>query len=540
MKKHNTVKVVLIVILCFLLLSWILPAAYFSSTYQEQGRVQMGLFDLANYPFTSLSYFGYIALFLILVGGFYGVLNKIPAYHNYLERFAKAFKGKEYLFLTIVSILLAFGVSICGLQVAFAIFIPLIVSIIFLMGYDKIVAALVIVGSMTVGLAGSTYATTNLSVLTQALSLKTDYQIGVRFIILLVGIVLVMFNTYMYIKRNKNSLVSEVSTSSASKDEEVVAITEKEDTDEDENDSKESEEKTTSPKKSSSTKSSSSKKTTTKKSATKKNSSKKSSAKKNPNKAAATYDNAIKLDTSKNAKIWPFNLFLIIMLVITILAFIPWSNAFGINAMSKAKTSITNFKIFGFALFAKLLGNFNEFGSWTIVDLLVPLFLSMFIIAFIYKLKFDDIIDGFVEGAKKALLPAVIVILLYTVLVLVTYHPFQLVIYKALIGKKFNILSTTIVTILASLFNFEPAYVFQSVLPFYVSVVTNTANYPVVGVIFQSIYGLTMLVAPTSLILMVTLSYLGINYKEWLKNVWKIFLEFLAILLIIFIILASI
>ena len=537
MKKHNTVKVVLIVILCFLLLSWILPAAYFSSTYQEQGRVQMGLFDLANYPFTSLSYFGYIALFLILVGGFYGVLNKIPAYHNYLERFAKAFKGKEYLFLTIVSILLAFGVSICGLQIAFAIFIPFIVSIIFLMGYDKIVAALVVVGSMVVGLAGSTYATTNLSVLTQSLSLNTNYQVGVRFIILLVGIVLVMFNTYMYIKKNKNSFISEVSTSNASKDDEVVANTKKADNNEKENDSKE---KTTSAKKGSSTKTSTSKKTTAKKSTTTKNSSKKSSAKKNPNKAAATYDNTIKLDTSKNAKIWPFNLFLIIMLVITILAFIPWSNAFGINAMSKAKTSITNFKIFGFALFSKLLGNFNEFGSWTIVDLLVPLFLSMFIIAFIYKLKFDDIMDGFFEGAKKALLPAVIVILLYTVLVLVTYHPFQLVIYKALIGKKFNIVSTTIVALLASLFNFEPAYVFQSVLPFYVSVVTNTANYPIVGVIFQSIYGMAMLVAPTSLILMVTLSYLGINYKEWLKNVWKIFLEFLAVLLIIFIILASI
>ena len=133
---------------------------------------------------------------------------------------------------------------------------------------------------------------------------------------------------------------------------------------------------------------------------------------------------------------------------------------------------------------------------------------------------------------------AVIVILLYTVLVLVTYHPFQLVIYKALIGKKFNIVSTTVVSVLASLFNFEPAYVFQSVLPFYVSVVTNTANYPLVGIIFQSIYGLTMLVAPTSLILMVVLSYLGINYKEWLKNVWKLLLEFFVILLIIFIILA--
>ena len=57
MKKHNTVKVVLITLLVFVLLTWILPAAYFSGQYVEQGRVQMGLFDLLNYPLTALSYF---------------------------------------------------------------------------------------------------------------------------------------------------------------------------------------------------------------------------------------------------------------------------------------------------------------------------------------------------------------------------------------------------------------------------------------------------------------------------------------------------
>ena len=70
--------------LVFLLLSWILPAAYYSGQYVDQGRVQMGLFDLFNYPLTALSYFGYIALFIILVGGFYGILYKIPAYRTFL------------------------------------------------------------------------------------------------------------------------------------------------------------------------------------------------------------------------------------------------------------------------------------------------------------------------------------------------------------------------------------------------------------------------------------------------------------------------
>ena len=42
MKKHNTFKVVLITLLVLMLLTWILPAAYYSGSYVDQGRVQMG------------------------------------------------------------------------------------------------------------------------------------------------------------------------------------------------------------------------------------------------------------------------------------------------------------------------------------------------------------------------------------------------------------------------------------------------------------------------------------------------------------------
>ena len=50
-------------------------------------------------------------------------------------------------------------------------------------------------------------------------------------------------------------------------------------------------------------------------------------------------------------------------------------------------------------------------------------------------------------------------------------------------------------------------------------------------------YGVTMLVAPTSVVLMTVLSYLGVSYKEWFKNIWKLLLELLVLMLIIFTIL---
>ena len=160
----------------------------------------------------------------------------------------------------------------------------------------------------------------------------------------------------------------------------------------------------------------------------------------------------------------------------------------------------------------------------------------------IYKIKFNDGLQAFITGAKRALEPAVLVVLIYTCLVIVTYHPYQLVIYKTLFGltKGFNLLTSIPVAILASVFNADPLYAFQSVLPYLSSIVTKKAVYSTIAVVYQAVYGITMLAAPTSVILMMTLSYLGISYKEWFKNIWKLLLELFVAMIIIFIILISV
>ena len=543
MKKHNTIKVVLITMLVFLVLSWILPAAYYSGEYIDQGRVQMGLFDLFNYPLTAVAYFGYIAFYLILVGGFYGILYKIPAYRTFLDKFAGAMKGRESIWLSVMVVVLASLVSICGLQFGIALFIPFIISLILLMGYDKIVAALVTVGSISVGLLGSTYAYSNIGILTQICSLNWDYQIGVRFVLLFVGAALVIFNTLVYAKHNHmNVKIERKTVKRTEKVAEKVATPKTKEAPE----KKEKE----APKKSNSK----GKKPAPKKSAPKgKKPAKKSG--KNPNKAALKNEDIIVVKESKTDedlvptvvasknKIWPFVLVFSLLFVIFVLAFITWGdNGFKVALFNNITKSVNEFKLFGFPLFAKLLGSFNEFGSWTITDMFLPMALAVLLLALLYKVKLDDIFEGFANGAKKAFGPALLVICMYTVLVMVTYHPFQLTIYKAILGltKGFNIATTVLVAFLASIFNSDVAYTFQSVVPYYTSVITNVDNYSIPAIIFQSIYGLTMLVAPTSLALMATLSYLGVSYKEWLKSVWKLLLELFVVLLIVFIILALI
>ena len=67
-------------------------------------------------------------------------------------------------------------------------------------------------------------------------------------------------------------------------------------------------------------------------------------------------------------------------------------------------------------------------------------------------------------------------------------------------------------------------------LIFAVAAATNLGK---IALTWQSMYGFTMLFAPTSIVLMGTLSFLGVSYKEWIKSVWKLLVELLVVLLII-------
>ena len=541
MKKHNTFKVVLGTLLVFAILSWIIPAAYFQGTLQDQGRVQAGLFDVFNYSLTSLSYFGHYALYVIFVGGLYGVLNKIPAYRNLLDAMVKKVYGKEKIVLSVIMVLFAIIVSVYGIEIEMLLFVPFLVSFILMMGFDKMVAALAVAGSSLVGITGYTYALGKLNILLSVLGLDIASDIYVKAMILLVGLVLLIFNTLLYISKNDTTKITEIKADKkkdAKVEEEKVAVKV-----EDKPEAKKTTKKATTTKKSTS-------KTATKKTTTKTTAKKTTSkASRKDNKAAAKDDGVIVVKTNlsddANAyipasvelkqRVWPMVIVFVLATVIFLMAYFPWNSVFKLDWFEVASQKVAEFELFGFPLFGKLFGTFQAFGGWQCYDLFFPLTFLTLILVLIYKVKLSDALEGFGQGAKKALAPAGIIFVIYTILVLVTYHPFQTTLYEAILGlsKGFNVATTIVVALLAGLFNGDISYAFQSVLPYYASVVTNTDYYSTIGVLYQACYGIVMFVAPTSVILMTTLAYLDIPYTKWLANIWKFVVEFLVIVLIV-------
>jgi len=545
MKKHNILKVILCVVLLAALCTWIFPTiSYSSELVEETTRLQLGIFDFFSYIVEIFRYFPYVILMTLVIGMFYGVSYRIPAYRELLDKIVSGFKGKEKVFLGIIMALIAIIVSVSGLSFGILFVFPFVISIVLLMGYNKLVAASVTVGSTAIGLLGTTLGSSTTYYINAILSTDVFSEIITKVVILVLGLILLIFNVLRYAGKTKNNtdkvveLVPNVSTSAKTletkvvkeevKEEKPKAVSKKKSTSK-----KKEEEKTTSKTKAKDSKTTKSTKVT-KTTATKK--------------AAKTkaYDLKSKVETKvvvkpkKKAHVWPFVLVFDLALMLLAISTFDWAGVFKIDWFKTALTAVQEFEIFDFPIFAKLLGNVNEFGVWTMnYEMPTLIFLATCFLGFIYGLKFDDFIDGIVDGIKKAMKPAIYMFLTYLVLIIVTYNPFQLHFTKFFINLTdgLNVITMTVIAMLASIFNIESVYVAQSTLPYVTSVITDTTLYPLLAVIFQSVYGLMMLIAPTSVILLGTLTYLDVSYTQWIKHIWKLFLELLLVLIVIFLIL---
>ncbi len=459
MRKHNILKVVLIALLAVVVLTWVFPTATFSTTLSIGERAQMGIFDIFSYFGQGFQYFYQILIYALIVGGFYGVLSKTEAYRRLLDKVVDAFKGRELLFISIVTVAFALLAGGVGLTTILLFLFPFVIAVLLLMGFDKLLAATVTVGSVMVGIMGSLYTTDVNYYINNYLSIGIHDEIITKIIILIIAIVVLLFNVLRYAKNNKLK---------KSKAEEIKEY--------------------------------------------------------------------VPAATKTKKKIWPLVVVMDLFLVIVAIAMFSWASIFGLSFFDTITTKVTSFSIGGFPIFGKLLGSVPSFGNWDMMSVGACLIIATIIIALCYKVKVDDFFTSFGQGVKRALTPAFIMYFIYLILIIATYNNFQLTIYDWVlnISKGFNVITTTITAFLSSVFNVELLYSINSVGPYMVSIIKDTGVYPLIGIIFQSIYGLTMLVAPTSILLMGTLAYLDIPYGKWLKHIWKLFVELLVILLIIF------
>ena len=483
MKKHNLLKILGICFGAFIILSWFIPITTYSEGVATIGKTSpYGIFDLFRYPLLLFEAFIHYGLLFLAIGGFYGVLNKTGVYTKIVDKVAAMWHKKEKWFLVLVIGVLAILSSISGLYIPMFIIVPFLISVIIKLGYDQKTAFATTIGAILVGMIGTTYgiylSATNFindnNTVTYLFGPEGFFKLGVNSYILVRFIILAIFTflfTMLVIKKAKFEKTKEI----------------------------------------------------------------------------PFYDNKI---TSKK-KTYPLVILSILTVVLIFVGMYAWDHALGLQIFNNIYNSIMNLTIGNdYSIIKNILGNtLGSFGYYSYYEMICILIIMSLVISWIYSIKIKDTFESFIDGAKKMVKPALYVMIANIVFLfgylairyMVLYNTpdyssgtMSLTISNFILGLSpdFNIFTTSLATMTSSLF-YNDIYFLAYELTNPLSVIATSNLYPVVAIIIQSIFGIMMMIMPTSLLLVAGMSYLNISYKEWVKYIWIYLLEGIAIIIII-------
>lgn len=504
MKKYNVLKVVGISFLLVTILTWIIPAgSYSTGTYEASGTLPFGIFDLSRIPLIAVTNLIQFALVILVIGGFYGVLNKTGVYTSFVLQTSKKYKGKEKHFVVLSILIFSILAAVVGAPFAILLLLPFFGAVILLIGYNKMTAMLATIGAMLLGNLASIFNTEVATNINQYLNLGIDSEIFAKIILLLMLVVLYVL---FVLRISKIEKVKPAKTKTSAKKE----ISKKDD------------------KKASTTKAESKKKDVV------------VVETKEKEKGIPLY-NEKAIDKKKSFV--PLLVIFVLILVISLVALFDWTNLLKFTHFETWYEKLIDVKVGNYPIMKNILGTLSPFGYWTNYELIMFLLLTIPFIAWLYNVKLDDMLDGFVDGAKEVLKPAVCV-LIATILYASMFNSqtganiFYTIVHFLLdLSKNFNGFVVAAITAIGGfLFSDFSAFMGSAMAPI-TSVYTVSKWYPLIGMIVQTIYGLVMFIGPSSILLILGLSYFDISYKDWFKTIirylWKVLLIIILVMIII-------
>ena len=247
-------------------------------------------------------------------------------------------------------------------------------------------------------------------------------------------------------------------------------------------------------------------------------------------------DEDTKKKTKKVKGLVPMAILLGVFAVVIILAFITWS-AFGVETFTKLHETITNATIGGegktFPIMFIGSSTLAALGEWDLFTAGSFMVFILILIKLICNIKTDEVIENIGEGLKLAIKPAVLLIMVYTVLVFSVSYP----VIPGVINTLMNWLSADVLRPIAWLLSGFITSLFAVDMQYVTSVIGSLfakfSNANAAALALQASYAIFGFIAPTSAILMLGLSTLNIKFKDYFKFIWKFLLALVAIVLIV-------
>ncbi len=522
--KRNLLIAIGISFLIFAVLSWIVPVGTYSNgELSKNGTDPVGLFDLFGTPVSTLLTFVLYSLVFACIGGFYGVMEKTGALGTWVTKISNRFSGKEKRFLVFTILFFVILSSLTGLVLPLFILVPLFAMVLFALNFDKVTAMASTIGALLVGSMGSTYGFNITGYTKNILSLDMNNQIVARIVILVLLTALLIFFVLKFSKREVQEVSEKVSSKKSSAIEKPKKV---------------------SPKAKSATTSTkgTAKKATTKKTSTK-TGTKKTTTKKTTKNFAIAKD-VKKVEVTNSKSIVPMVILLVLMMIVVMVGMYNWYYGFGIELFNDIHTAVLGVKIGDYPIFENLLSGISQFGYWGNSEFIVIMVITSMIIGWIYKLSVNDYVESFIAGVKK-MMPTAIYAALASVILSILYQASYngtgtLVdtIYNGFgMGNDFNVFITSVSALIGSFFYNDLYYLLAGLSSFVTSY--DASSISIAGFIIQSVYGVGMIIFPTSVILIAGLSYFDVKFTKWIKYIWKFALAAFILILVCGFILAA-
>ncbi len=205
--KNELIKIIGITIVLMAILSWIIPTGYYSEgELISNGLARVGIETFFNAGFTGFSYYSFQILFLLILGGFYGLLSIVPGYRKLVSTLAKGLKGnklKTKLAVVGMGLFFAAFTSLSNDILPVLTFVPFVISILLKANQDKLTAFSVTFGSILVGLLGATYSHFTFDYINSYMGTELLTGMGYKALIFGVAFATLMLITTMHMNKDK-------------------------------------------------------------------------------------------------------------------------------------------------------------------------------------------------------------------------------------------------------------------------------------------------------------------------------------------------
>ncbi len=436
MKNKKLLKTLLLIIMMVVAFTWVVPG----TSLTQSGELELGttlpegLLGIFGTFDVIASYFFQNTLIILMVGMFYGVINKTGAYKELVEKIAKAFKKKEELFLILSIVFFILFPALTNIYFFMFLFVPFFMEVLKQLGYKKNVMLLATVGSILIGMSGQISS----KIFASAVQSTTNTYLWVKVGFMVISSVL----TVLYALKFKPEKEKD-------EEDEMLEL---------------------------------------------------------ENRKGKKVDNALK-------KLY---IPLIIMFVFFVLGFAPWNFEF----LTKMHSSIMGVTVGKLEIFKAIFGGFGQFGAWFTSEFYTLLALTLLLITILFKLSFEEVVDGLEDGIKKFIVPALVVGIMSLVTIFTINSGFLATLLKLIVSSG-NAALVALGNIVGAPFIGEQAYIANYNVQV-ISAAIKTPNSAQISLIAQITYGITMLIVPTSSILVAGLVYTQKSLKSWITYIWKL------------------